>query len=286
MLKNMHTDNSSLGLVAATETLSLQQPDHGEDAIYNLLKSHTKSIKSDVDEEKDDLSQENIHEDVEEPIDESSNVNVVDEIDKQMHVTKINLDDFLEKDTTKVKRSVKSVWKAPIDHPLQPIFENENNHRKSDDFSLDDLSINSGSISDDFDVMGSLETMSAHADSAESLDGLPKFVIDRPSTLPRMGIKSYDSIKQYKSTEALVTSEDAEKTEFKRKTRKCQVIILMVATAFLMLVSIVVSLYLYDNWNLDDKQSVYRIQDCLVKFSIFLVAVITLNSWLVIKILP
>jgi len=102
-----------------------------------------------------------------------------------------------------------------------------------------------------------------------------------------------DSSNDDNKLERLKTTDEADKDESDEKetldpsTRSCYVYTLLGLTCLLLLVSAYMALYLYLQWSrLDDPSTLHSVQETLVEFVLFVLAVLLINSLLIIRIFP
>jgi len=160
------------------------------------------------------------------------------------------------------------------------------------DFAMGDLSLNSDTISDnDFDTMGSLETMSGHHEPMD-YPPIPRGNLLTHHTLPKTKMKTYSSfspVDRRRSSDKLLqlekeVEEEELRARWKRRTLFCRLIILMVTTCFLLFGSIYACVYLQQTWDQTDELVQHDVNHFLLKFAIFSIAVLTINSWMIVKI--
>merc|ERR1711872_976176 len=103
-----------------------------------------------------------------------------------------------------------------------------------------------------------------------------------------------DSLSDDNKLERLKATHEADKDESDEEedtldpsTRSCYVYTLLGLTCLLVLVSAYMALYLYLQWSrLDDPLTLHSVQETLVEFVLFVLAVLLINSLLIIRIFP
>merc|ERR1711872_1161915 len=89
------------------------------------------------------------------------------------------------------------------------------------------------------------------------------------------------------SVQADKLDSDEGKDTLDPSTRSCYVYTLLGLTCLLVLVSAYMALYLYLQWSrLDDPLTLHSVQETLVEFVLFVLAVLLINSLLIIRIFP
>jgi len=96
-----------------------------------------------------------------------------------------------------------------------------------------------------------------------------------------------NKLERLKTTDEADKDESDEKETLDPSTRSCYVYTLLGLTCLLVLVSAYMALYLYLQWSrLDDPSTLHSVQETLVEFVLFVLAVLLINSLLIIRIFP
>jgi len=96
-----------------------------------------------------------------------------------------------------------------------------------------------------------------------------------------------NKLERLKTTDKADKDESDEKETLDPSTRSCYVYTLLGLTCLLVLVSAYMALYLYLQWSrLDDPSTLHSVQETLVEFVLFVLAVLLINSLLIIRIFP